>query len=69
MEEKLKVGDKVIVTSNLNDLNKFMKNYTNEVTFVTEVLDTDYGQIVKLEIDCGIWFWYYERNYKQINLI
>jgi len=65
----LNVGDKVIITSDINELNQFMTDYCGQKAEVLEILDESYngGQICKLDIDGGMWAWSFNDKMHQID--
>lgn len=70
MEIKLKVGDTVQITENLNQLNMFMYEFAGKTATVTQVNSgTAGGQICKLDIDNGHWSWYYNDKLDHITKI
>jgi hypothetical protein len=67
-ENKLKVGDKVLITTELNCLNNYMAEFAGMEAVVTGVIDgSNYGQIATLDIDGGEWQWSFEDKLDQIS--
>ena len=66
-KDELKVGDKIKITEDINQLNSFMSSYAGDIAIVIEVKTTNYGgQECKLDIDKGHWTWYYKDKLEQI---
>lgn len=65
--EKLKVGDTVVITTDLNVLNRYMYQYAGKQAKVLSIKEGfSGGQIVKLDIDYGYWSWCYNDKLEQI---
>lgn len=67
MENILKDGDKVKITTDLNELNRFMYQYAGEEATVIAVQNgNSYGQLALLDIDDGEWYWSFNDKLDQI---
>jgi hypothetical protein len=67
MENILKDGDKVKITTDLNELNRFMYQYAGkEATVIAVQNGNSYGQIALLDIDDGEWYWSFYDKLDQI---
>ena len=64
----LKVGDKVRITTDLAQLNKYMYLYSGKEATIMYIGEqtSNGGQIAKLDIDNGYWDWSYMDKLEQI---
>ena len=58
--EIIKKGDRVKVTTDGNILNKFTSRYAGKEAVVTELCSVNHRQVVKLDIDGGLWKWEFD---------
>lgn len=67
MENLLKEGDKVKITTDLNELNSFMYQYAGQEASVIAVKNgNSYGQLALLDIDDSEWYWSFNDKLNQI---
>jgi hypothetical protein len=64
-----KVGDKVIITNNINGLNSSMEMYKGKIATITKFEYPDDEDLVRLDIDGGSWVWDFGKKNDQIELI
>jgi hypothetical protein len=64
-----KVGDKVIITDDINCLNSSMERYKGKVATITKFEYPDDEDLVRLDIDGGSWVWDFGKKNDQIKLI
>ncbi len=68
--ESLKIGDRVLITSDTNSLNPFMEQYAGEeATVVYVCAGVEDGQLVNLDIDDSKWVWSYEDKLNHLTKI
>lgn len=65
----LKKGDRVKVTTDPNVLNRFMEVHQGKEAIVTELCSINHRQLVKIDIDNGLWTWEFEGKLNQIEKI
>jgi len=65
----LKKGDRVRVTSNPEQLNKLQHIYMGKETTVIDLCPINHRQIVKLEIDNGMWNWEFDGIFSKIEIV
>lgn len=67
METILKEGDKVKITTDLDQLNKFMYQYAGQEAIVIVTMSgNSNGQLAFLDIDDGKWCWSFNDRLNQI---
>lgn len=67
MNNELKEGDSVKITTELSELNKFMYQYAGQSANVIMVCEgRSGGQLALLDIDDGHWVWSYNDKLDQI---
>jgi hypothetical protein len=65
----LKKGDRVRVTTDIKQLNKFEQVYIGKEAIVTDLYPINHRQIVKLDIDNGMWSWEFDGIFSKIEKI